>query len=117
MLVLGECDKIVDELFENNSVHPINSIEVNRDSGGGALHSILELGDKDLIESNSFSLKTAKKKAVDKVEKEIISYVLAKTDWNRSKASRILKVSYKTLLNKITELNINPPTSGGDFNQ
>ena len=43
------------------------------------------------------------------MEKEVISYVLDKTDWNRSKASKILKVSYKTLLNKISELSITPP--------
>ena len=46
---------------------------------------------------------------MDKVEREVISYVLEKTDWNRSKASKILKVSYKTLLNKISELEITPP--------
>lgn len=55
------------------------------------------------------SLKKIKKKAVDRVEKEVIGYVLDKTAWNRSKASRILKISYKTLLYKISELGLEPP--------
>jgi DNA-binding NtrC family response regulator len=29
--------------------------------------------------------------------------------WNRAEASRILKVSYKTLLNKISECGLKPP--------
>lgn len=55
------------------------------------------------------SLKTIKRKAVAKVEKEVIAYVLEQTGWNRSKASRILKISYKTLLTKISELDLEPP--------
>jgi two-component system response regulator AtoC len=62
------------------------------------------------MNNGAFSLKKVKKKAVDQVEKEVISYVLKKTDWNRSKASKILKVSYKTLLNKISDLDITPPS-------
>lgn len=56
-----------------------------------------------------FALKKIKKKAVDRVEREIIGYVLHKTSWNRSRASKILKVSYKTLLTKISELNLERP--------
>jgi two-component system, NtrC family, response regulator AtoC len=117
MLVLGECDKIVDELFAGSGKKAAPAVTSNRhDPQSEAIQSILDLGGKELAENNSFSLKDAKKRAVDKVEKEIISYVLRKTDWNRSKASRILKVSYKTLLNKITELNIDPPAGNEDFN-
>jgi DNA-binding NtrC family response regulator len=34
---------------------------------------------------------------------------LEQTGWNRTKASKILKISYKTLLYKISDLNIEPP--------
>lgn len=71
-----------------------------------------ELFDTSSYEYSSFediSLKKIKKKTVDKVEKEVIGYVLNKTGWNRSKASRILKISYKTLLYKINHLNLTPP--------
>ncbi len=115
MLVLGNCEKIVEELFEGPGKQQAVIAPTGVGDGTDAIHSFLDLNDKDLIANNSFSLKTAKKKAVDKVEKEIISYVLEKTDWNRSKASRILKVSYKTLLNKIAELNIIPPSGSDSF--
>ena len=111
MLVLGDCDKIVEELFEGTGQRPATHTALPMERSAGGVQSFLDLGNKDLIDNNSFSLKAAKKKAVDKVEKEIIAYVLDKTDWNRSKAAKILKVSYKTLLNKITELDINPPSN------
>jgi transcriptional regulator with PAS, ATPase and Fis domain len=67
------------------------------------------LGAGDLADLSSLSLKKVRKKAMDQVEREVISYVLAKTAWNRSKATKILKISYKTLLYKIKELGIQPP--------
>jgi two-component system response regulator AtoC len=62
---------------------------------------------KDL---SSISLKDIKKKAMGKVEKEIIAYVLEKTGWNRSRANKILGISYKTLLLKIQEFELTPPS-------
>lgn len=116
MLVLGDSDKIVDELFEGPGQPKLVTPEVSNISGSseGSIKSFLELDSKNLLDNNSFSLKAAKKRAVDKVEKEIISYVLGKTEWNRSKAAKILKVSYKTLLNKIAELDIMPPYNDED---
>jgi len=109
MLVLGDCGQIVEELFNSERM-------VSQDSGAddsmnhnASLSKILDLGGKNSPENQSFSLKTAKKNAVEMVEREIISHVLGKTDWNRSKASKILKISYKTLLYKISDLNIIPP--------
>lgn len=58
----------------------------------------------------SFSFKKIRKTALNEIEAQIIIHVLTHTGWNRSKASKILRISYKTLLNKITELNITPPT-------
>jgi len=57
----------------------------------------------------AFSLKAIKKHATDLVEKEVISQVLDHTNWNRTHASKILKISYKTLLTKIDRLNISEP--------
>ena len=109
MLVLGDSGQIVEELF--------NSERMVSQSGGAeealnhnaSLTRILDLGGMNSPDNQSFSLKTAKKNAVEMVEREIISHVLTKTDWNRSKASKILKISYKTLLYKISDLNIIPP--------
>jgi transcriptional regulator with PAS, ATPase and Fis domain len=63
-----------------------------------------EMGDLSAL-----SLKKMRKKAMDQAEREVISYVLKKTAWNRSKATKILKISYKTLLYKIKDLGIQPP--------
>jgi transcriptional regulator with PAS, ATPase and Fis domain len=63
---------------------------------------------------SSLSLKKIKKKAMDHVEKEVIAYVLEKTGWNRSKATKLLNISYKTLLYKIKDLGIEPPDGSAD---
>ena len=63
---------------------------------------------------SSLSLKKIKKKAMDHVEKEVIAYVLEKTGWNRSKATKVLNISYKTLLYKIRDLGIEPPEGSGE---
>jgi two-component system response regulator AtoC len=56
-----------------------------------------------------FSLHAIQKKASNMFEKQLISNVLAKTGWNRSKATKILGISYKSLLAKIRELELQPP--------
>ncbi|MGD8882914.1 MAG: helix-turn-helix domain-containing protein, partial [Desulfobacterales bacterium] len=63
---------------------------------------------------SSLSLKKVRKKALDRVEREVISYVLEKTGWNRSKAAKILNISYKTLLYKIKDLSIEQPPDVSD---
>jgi len=67
------------------------------------------LDPNELNDLSALSLKKVRKRAMDKVEKEVITYVLGKTGWNRSKATKILKISYKTLLYKIKDLGIEPP--------
>ncbi len=62
-----------------------------------------------LANLSALSLKKVRKEAMDRVEREVITYVLEKTGWNRSKATKILKISYKTLLYKIKDLGIEPP--------
>lgn len=53
-------------------------------------------------------LKKIKKNVNQKIEKEIISYVLEKTAWNRVNAAGILEISYKSLLTKIDEFGLDP---------
>ena len=65
-----------------------------------------DLKDENSPEYASFSLQKSTKNITKRIEKEIITFVLDKTHWNRTKASRILKVSYKTLLSKISDLGI-----------
>ncbi len=54
------------------------------------------------------SLKDISREATAKVEKEVISRVLAKNGWNKLKTAKELKVSYKTLLTKIEQYIIKP---------
>ena len=51
-------------------------------------------------------LKAVRKKAASMAEKRIISKALHRTRWNKWKAAQQLKVSYKTLLAKIQEYEI-----------
>jgi len=108
MLVLGDAEKIVDEL-KNRNQDMNGEASPSSPSGSASLKDMLDLDGRNSPEGESFSLKKIRKAAIDRVEKEIITHVLDKTDWNRSKATKILKISYKTLLYKISDLGITPP--------
>lgn len=88
-------ENINSEIATTNNIIPSTSANLNFEGG-------------DTLDSSLFSLKNIRKKALDKIEYDTISYVLKKTNWNRSKASTILQISYKTLLYKISDLNIKP---------
>jgi transcriptional regulator with PAS, ATPase and Fis domain len=62
-----------------------------------------------MIDLSSLSLKKVRKNAKNQIEKIVIEYALEKTGWNRTKASKLLKVSYRTVLSKMEELNIQAP--------
>lgn len=121
-MVIDSWDKIFQELprekTEVNTTEPVN----------GAFNSAQPLSDHefptdrtsiisefvDLSTSSEklfedISLKKIKKLASDRVEKEVITFVLEKVGWNRSRAAKILKISYKTLLYKMTEFHVQPP--------
>ncbi|CAB5115887.1 hypothetical protein D3OALGA1CA_2722 [Olavius algarvensis associated proteobacterium Delta 3] len=59
------------------------------------------------VDINSFSLKFFSKQLVSATEKQIITKTLGITKWNRRKAAQLLDISYKSLLNKIKEYQIN----------
>lgn len=52
---------------------------------------------------DGISLKEIGRRAAAEAEKAVIKMVLEQTRWNRTRAAEILKISYKTLLNKIKE--------------
>jgi DNA-binding NtrC family response regulator len=105
---LGNWDEIIDELFS----HQPNAAFVARPAARSEKFPILNgvVGmDLDAVDLDDISLKAISRSVQDRVEREVISYVLDKCGWNRSKASRILKISYKALLYKIKDLNIQIP--------
>jgi two-component system, NtrC family, response regulator AtoC len=67
----------------NHSLGPV--IPISAAGGDGASPSLLEIG----------------RKAAMDAEREAIERVLTQTRWNRRQAAKILKISYKALLNKL----------------
>jgi len=56
------------------------------------------------------SLREIARRGARDAERKALAEVLERVRWNRAEASRILKVSYKTLLNKICECELTPPS-------
>lgn len=105
-IVMGDYDEVVNEILYRKSMA---EDLIGSETSTKELSEPSNLPDKNFIKFSDFSslsLKEIKKKATDQAEKGAISYVLGKTNWNRSKAAKILKISYKTLLVKISELDI-----------
>src|SRR5207245_3962360 len=57
------------------------------------------------------SLRDIARRGAQEAERKALAEVLERVQWNRAEAARILKVSYKTLLNKISECQLRPPIS------
>ena len=105
-MVIGNWDKIIDDLYlENRSVAKSRSEEQVLE-GSSIVDVFLDFKSEYSSDNESFSLKKITKKATDRIEKEIISFVLDITDWNRKKASKMLNINYNTLLYKIRDLDI-----------
>ncbi|MCP4692574.1 MAG: sigma-54-dependent Fis family transcriptional regulator, partial [Desulfobacterales bacterium] len=111
MMVMGNPEEIMEELFRENALS-IQTAAPGESGDSGATQidpfdmSMVDAGD---MEEESIPLKEISKKELARVEKEVITHVLDKTEWNRSWAAKILKVSYKTILYKIKEFNIELP--------
>jgi two-component system response regulator AtoC len=60
----------------------------------------------------SLGLKEIARLAARESERKALVEVLDRVHWNRTQAATILKVSYKTLLNKIAELGLGPNRNG-----
>jgi two-component system, NtrC family, response regulator AtoC len=109
LMILGNGEDNLDEILKGPSpARPAVAAETPAGSALAASDIFGFMGEKP-PELSSLSLKKIKRKALDRVEKEVITYVLEKLGWNRSKATKVLNISYKTLLYKIKDLGIEPP--------
>ncbi len=118
-MVLNSWEKIFEELprdpletpalVEEPAIAPAHFDENYNQERLNLISEFVDLSTSSEKLFEDISLKKIKKMASDKVEKEVISFVLDKVGWNRSRASKILKVSYKTLLYKMTEFEVKPP--------
>ena len=114
IMILGEGEETIDELL-NANVRQQHGPEYQTAGTKPSIPvDLWELDGDKTPNLSSLSLKKVRKKALDRVEREVISYVLEKTGWNRSKAAKILNISYKTLLYKIKDLSIEQPPDVSD---
>ena len=88
-LVLGDEEMAMAEL----APHAEKALAAASAAGGGAANN----GLKSLVRS-----------VKDEAEMEAISHALTETNWNRKKAAALLKISYKALLYKIRQYDIQP---------
>ena len=54
-------------------------------------------------------LREVGRRGAREAERKALLEVLERVSWNRAEAARILKVSYKTLLTKISDCGLTPP--------
>jgi two-component system response regulator AtoC len=105
-LVLRDWDAVIKELQlgdgNDNSAESLLFLE----SGLGRSWSDNKV--KKFFRESDFSLKKITRIYVSEIEKEAIVMALKETRWNRRKAAELLQVSYKTILNRMEELDIRP---------
>jgi DNA-binding NtrC family response regulator len=106
ILIFGDSEQNLDEMLQP-SFFP--QLDTGKNTTNNKILPSLNasgfIGDNQNDLAN-FSLKKIRKTACNSIEKSVISYVLNKTGWNRTKASKMLNISYRTLLTKIQNLNI-----------
>jgi two-component system response regulator AtoC len=111
IIILGDSGDSIDQMLADRDGEttpaPIKTL-INRISVPTQLFGV---DHKKPLDQASLPLKKIIKKTRNRIDKEMISYVLEKTYWNRRKAAKILGVSYKMLHYKIAELGINSSES------
>jgi two-component system response regulator AtoC len=108
IIVLGEGEETIESMLASAPKLQSAAIHSSAQSPSRTLGAMFAKSPNS-FDLSDLSLKKIRKKAMNQVERELIGQVLIRTGWNRSKASRLLKISYKTLLQKIDELKIEPP--------
>jgi two-component system response regulator AtoC len=111
MMILGEGEKTINDLLKAPITQQHNAKFKTADSIPSIIDDLERVNGEKVSDLSSFSLKKVCRKTLNRVEKEVISYVLENTGWNRTKAVKILNISYKTLLYKIKDLDIEPQQS------
>jgi two-component system, NtrC family, response regulator AtoC len=105
-MVIGNWEEIVDDLSIKDKPDVYSMSDPKRLDIALMIDSLLDLKNENSPGHASFSLRKIRKEAMNIIDKKVISHVLNQTGWNRTKASKILKISYKTLLYKISDLDI-----------
>ena len=106
LLIFGDSKENIDEMLQPSYSPKLDNEKDKIINNAFASLKILGLIGGDQEDLSDFSLKKIRKATTDLIDKKLISYVLEKTGWNRSRASKILKISYKTMLERIQDLDI-----------
>ena len=109
-MVMGNWEEVVDDFSINDKPDVYQTSDQKGLEKAILVDTLLDLKNENSSGHALFSLKKIRKEAINTIDKKVISFVLDKTGWNRTKASKILKISYKTLLTKISDLDIKPST-------
>jgi transcriptional regulator with GAF, ATPase, and Fis domain len=108
IIVLGENSDRIDEML-TDSMGRSHSTDIETLVNKNSIPiELLRLDPEKALDNDSLSLKKIIKETRNRVDRELISYVLKKTHGNRGRAAKILDVSSKMLYTKIDELNIKP---------
>ncbi|MBU8933738.1 MAG: sigma-54 dependent transcriptional regulator [candidate division Zixibacteria bacterium] len=102
VVVRGDQSIIVDLIANAGS-----SVATHQPAMVGASAGVAGTASVELGAEHTFSLKKRIGKTVAEEEKKLISEVLSKTNWNRRRASEMLEISYRSLLYKIKDYNLN----------
>ncbi len=106
MILLDDDEDLLDSMISARRQRPVEKPTFPSEPVPDIIHLLGLNGEEPKLKS--LSLKEIGKRTSDFVEKQVISYVLDRTGWNRSRANKILGISYKTLLAKIQELELTP---------
>ena len=91
IVVLGTDESIIEDLMRR---------EAGESRGRSAFEALLEEIEET---AGEVPLREVGRRAALEVEREAIATVLNQTGWNRKQAAKLLGVSYKTLLQKIRD--------------
>ena len=112
-IVLGNWEEVLAEVSEEIDNTPSSVTEIEepmRVCSTSPNTDPFRNFDLDIENLESLSLKEINKKLQNRVESELISYVLNQTGWNRKRAAKLLDISYRAILYKIKDLNLEHPT-------
>ncbi|MEE9495139.1 MAG: helix-turn-helix domain-containing protein, partial [Desulfobacterales bacterium] len=106
VLILNEGEDVLDSMMVKNNSASVAKASFRNEPVPDLINLLGLNGEEPKLKS--LSLKEIGKRTSDFIEKQVISYVLDQTGWNRSRANKILGISYKTLLAKIQDLELTP---------
>ena len=91
---------------ENIKIELLHNMEMNAPAGSASVGEISAVDSTEEETIPKISLKEKKAEAAAYIEKRAIKHVLNMTNGNKIQTAKILKISYKTLFNKMNELGI-----------